>query len=170
MLLACAVMALQLHPTPSRVRSLRWEVLAAGVVTLVPTVVLVLGNLYILTDPSDNDADEAIIGSPSMIDIVGNGLAIAVGALVVLVLAALWWVRLGTAPDVGGADAVDGDEESEVVSNHVDGEDGPEHVPQTPRSPAAANRSPDGPAHGTFGEPTRDYSRDWSPEDFRPPR
>lgn len=165
-LLTGAVLALHLHPTRSRLRSLRWEVLGAGVVTLIPTVVLVLGNLYVVTAPADGDGDGSeFVGPQPMTEVALNNLTTLTAALLVLVIAGLWWLRLGTAPDEVGDDEVEDTEPPVEPENEDDDESGPGALVAVQRSP-----HPDHPAHSAFDEPARDYSRDWSPEDFRPPR
>ena len=169
-LLVGAVLALHLHPRRSRLRTLRWEVLAAGVVTLVPTVLIVLANLYVLTSPADGGGDGSeFVGPQPMTEVALNNLTTLMAALLTLTVAALWWLRLGKAPDEGGdadpGDVEAGDDEDEVDGAPVEDETAPVALAVAQRAP-----HPRGPADATSVETHRDYSRDWSPEDFLPPR
>lgn len=160
MLLAGAVAALHRHPSGSRAGSLRWEVLGAGLVALVVVIVLLLAHLFVIAAPAGGDDDPSWFVGPQSIEQVALANLMTLGAaLVVLVVVALFWLRLGTVPDdaVDSADSAD-EEVGEAESGFAPDREAPEAV-RRPHSVDAMS-----------GEPMKDYSRDWSPEDFLPPR
>jgi len=160
-LLAGSVVALHLHPTRTRVRSLRWEVLGAGVVALVLVTVFLLANVFVLTAPASGEGEENWFGPQPISHVAWANLAILTATLLLLVVAALWWLRVAPAADAETQDEDDDDDDDdddEDESAFASDQDSPE---------AARGVHADG---GRSSEPVKDYSRDWSPEDFRPPR
>jgi len=148
-LVAGAVLALHLHPNRPQIGSLRWEVLAAGAVDLVLVVVFVIAHVFVLTAPESVDGDVSnFIGLQPMTEAALINLLPLGAAMLALVAAALGWVGLGPATDV------------EELDEDADPEDA-EPVDTSPDAPEDRSEDTVGPV---------DYSRDWSPEDFRPPR
>ncbi|KGN41517.1 hypothetical protein N801_06825 [Knoellia aerolata DSM 18566] len=150
-LVAVAVMALHRHPSWGQARRLRWEVLGALLLALVVVLGLVLANLYAMTSPDSAGDDPAgFFGTGPPTDLIVGNLMTLCASLLTLTGAVLWWVRLAPAPEVDLGESVD------------------EEPTATDSTPGDASRDESTPFvdDGT----TTDWSRDWSPEDFRPPR
>jgi hypothetical protein len=129
--------------------------MGAGLLVFVVAGGLVLANLYVLTAPDGaTGGPEDYLGPQPLTEpIVGN--LVTLGAtLLVLTVATLWWLRLAPVPEVDLGEA--GEEEEPV-----------DEVPTGGR-PTPARGSSDAPKTAA-DEATADYSRDWSPEDFRRP-
>lgn len=161
-LVAGAVVALQLHPGRPHLGSLRWEVLGAGSAVLFVAVVFVSAHAFVITAPDSVDGDVSnYIGLQPMTEAALINLLPMGAALLTLVAAALWWRTLGRATDDDvEEESTDEDDPSEDDTSE-DAEDA-EPVHERRRTPVARDAS--------TGAPAVDYSRDWSPEDFRPPR
>lgn len=164
-LVAAAVVILHRNPAWDQVRRLRWEVLGAGLLVLIPVAGLAFANLYLLTDPVSEDDAAGWFGPQPLTDFLVGNLTVAGASLLVLTAATLGWLRLG--PVVADIDD-DSDEERDDDLDGTDdvddaGEQRAAHPSRPPtRSPRDARTQP---ASGG-GE---DYRHDWSPEDFRPP-
>lgn len=158
-LVAGAVVALQFHPHRPRIGSQRWEVLAAGSVVLALVLVFVTAHVFVITAPASVDGDvSAYIGLQPMTEAALVNLLPLSASLLTLVVAALWWVRLGRPAD--GEEPDDDADHEDVDDEDADTEDA--DMAQVTRD---ARDDPGTPVGGHV-----DYSRDWSPEDFRPPR
>lgn len=148
-LVAAAVAALHRHHSWERVRRLRWEVLAAGLLVLAVVLGLVLVNVYVVTVPDGAVDEDAISAGPQpFVGMAVANLATLCASLLILTGATLWWLRLAPAPDDDREDPV---EEQPAASE-----------------PAPGRESGDASRSAGDGS-TADWSRDWSPEDFRPP-
>ena len=161
-LLAAAVGFLHAGAATSLSRSIRWEVLGAGVVVLVAVVGVVLAHLYVVTaDDAVTARANGYIGPQPMTELVLGNLSVCAASLALLAGAALWWMRSGQAPD----DAVEEPAGEDATSEDAISEDGTVEDADPGEVPRGASRVRD---DSMDGAPV-DYSRDWSPEDFRPP-
>ena len=155
-LVAGAVVALRLHPGRPRTGSLRWEVLGAGSVVLTVVLLFVGAHVFVVTAPDGVEGDVSnYIGLQPMTEAALINLLPLCAALLTLVVTALWWARPGHVTDVDeDADPEDAD---------------PEDADPEDAEPVWVSRDArEGRATQSGGQV--DYSRDWSPEDFRPPR
>lgn len=153
LLAAAAVAILHRHPSRVVVRRLRWEVMVAGLLTLVVVVLFTLANLYVLAGPVP--VSDQPFGVPSPVEMTAGNLTTLTASLLTLTAATLWWVRLSAdEPDAKGL----GDD-PEVLAD----EDATAVEPANEETPR--DRS-----HSVDDQISPDYRRDWSPEDFRPPR
>lgn len=157
-LAAAAVATLHGHPSREGTRRLRWEVMVAGLLTLVVVVLFALVNLYVLAGPTT--ASDQPFGPSSPAELAAGNLTTLAASLLTLTAATLWWMRLtADEPDV---ERDSGDPEASE-DEALDDQDVPavESAEQEP-SRHRASRVDD--------QSTPDYRRDWSPEDFLPPR
>ncbi|KGN36042.1 hypothetical protein N798_01060 [Knoellia flava TL1] len=158
-LLAAAVAAFHRKAASARLGSLRWEVLGAGVVVLVAVVVLFLAHLYVLTADDSASRASGYLGPQSVTPLLLGNVSILIAALGVMAVATLWWLRSGPLPD-------DADESADEVEDEDEDEDSGDGDDTGPvGSSRSAREVRDDPG---IDAPV-DYSRDWSPEDFRPP-
>lgn len=150
-----AAVALDRHPSREQVGRLRWEVMGAGSLVLVVAGGLALANLYVLTGPDGaTGGPQDYIGPQPLTEPIVINLVMLGATLLLLTVAALWWWGPAPAPEV---DVELADQEEEPVDEvHTGGR------PTPARGVSDAHRTP-------VDEATADYSRDWSPEDFRPP-
>ncbi|EAP98435.1 hypothetical protein JNB_15763 [Janibacter sp. HTCC2649] len=163
-LAAAAVATLHRHPSPAQVRRLRWEVLGAGLLTLVVVVLFALANLYVLAGPAP--MSDQPFGPPSPFELTAGNLTALAASLLILTAATLWWLRLEPAAD--GTDDAANDATNDEPGDDVR-DDREVSVEQEAVSvPAPVQASP-GSSDSTGHEGAKDYSRDWSPEDFRRP-
>jgi hypothetical protein len=169
-LVGAAVALLHRIPSLEQARRLRWEVLAAGLLVLVLVMGLVAGNLHLATSLGAGEGleswfDQAQLAGQSLAQLPALG-----ASLLVLVAAALGWLRLAPATDIMGGDAV-GDE--------VEGDDGTERAGPDDTDAWDGRVEPDRP-HAASGPPrdsrerlasgvAEDFRHDWSPEDFQRP-
>ena len=154
-LVAGAVVSLQFHPDRPRIGSLRWEVLGAGCVVLVTAVVFVSAHVFVVAAPESIDGEVSnYIGLQRMSEAAVTNLLPMTAALLALVVSALWWVRSGRATDVE-------EPEEDTAPDDPTPDDG-ESVDMS--------RGAHEPRDDARGAAAVDHSRDWSPEDFRPPR
>jgi hypothetical protein len=165
-LVAAALVALHRLPS-SRVGSMVWEVLAAGVLALLLAVALTVPNIYVLTAPEGTIGDAAAALGPAPLgELALSNLSVLGASLLLLTAAALWWWRLGAEPNEGPERHEDAEDLGDSHDNEDSG-DTDDHVHPTsdsvPTRAAATEARP-------VDEPVKDYSRDWSPEDFLPPR
>lgn len=155
-LLAAAVAAFHRKAGSARSGSLRWEVLGAGVVVLVAVVVLFLAHLYVLTADDSASRASGYLGPQSVTPLLLGNVSILIAALGVMAVATQWWLRSGPVPD-------DANESADEVKDEDSG-DGDDTGPVGWSGSAREVRDDPG-----IDAPV-DYSRDWSPEDFLPPR
>ncbi|MDT0212967.1 hypothetical protein Q9R29_03615 [Rothia sp. ARF10] len=161
-LLAAAVAAFHRKGASARSGSLRWEVLGAGVVVLVAVVVLFLAHLYVLTADDSASRASGYLGPQSVTPLLLANVSILTAALGVMAVATLWWLGSGPVPDDAdeSADEVeDEDEDEDEDSGDADG-----------TGPVGWSRSAGEVRDDPRVDAPVDYSRDWSPEDFLPPR
>ena len=161
-LAAAAVASLHRHPSWKQVRRLRWEVMVAGLLTLVVVVLFALANLYVLTGPAQ--VSDQPFGPPSPAELTAGNLTTLTASLLILTAATLWWLRLEPGPD-GSDDSTDDATDAEPAAD----DDREVSVEQEAVNLPAPVQAPPGSADSTGDEAARDYSRDWSPEDFRRP-
>lgn len=154
-LVAGAVATLQFHPDRPRIGSPRWEVLGAGCVVLVAVVVFVSAHVFVVAAPESIDGEVSnYIGLQPMTEAAVTNLMPMTAALLVLAVGALWWVRLGRTTNVEKPeDDTAPDDTTSDDGEFVDMSRGAHETRDDARGAAAV-----------------DHSRDWSPEDFRPPR
>lgn len=167
-LVGAAVALLHRHPSWNHAKRLRWEALAAGLLVLILDLGLAAANLDLLTSPRASDTAEAWFGAGQLTDQAVGNLATLGAALLVLVTAALGWLRLGPVVDDVGDDS---DEERDDDLDDFDGTDdvddaGEQRAVDRLRLPMSSPREARTQPASGGGE---DYRHDWSPEDFRPP-
>jgi len=154
-----------------RVRRLRWEVLGAGALVLVPAVALALANVYVMTSAGASDSSGGWFAPEQLVEQAFGAFAALGASLLVLVAAALGWLRLEVSGNVT-ADSVD----AKAPEVPGDAEVTDENPPETPcvcasgRSGDHMRRRKEG-VSGSAGASgvAEDYRHDWSPEDFRRP-
>lgn len=116
-----AVVLLHRVPSWELASRLRWEVWAAGLMVLVPILGCAGANLYLVTSRPSGDGTEMWIAPGHMAEQALGPLAILAASLLVLVAAALGWLRLApAATEVGGDcdDDPDVDLASSLVEDH----------------------------------------------------
>ncbi|WP_353951395.1 hypothetical protein V6K52_17435 [Knoellia sp. S7-12] len=169
-LVGAAVVVLHRNGSWAQVRLVRWEVLGAGLVTLVPVVGLILANLYVLTPSDDVTRGMAdYMGPQPMTELILGNLPILVASVLTLTAAGLWWLRLEPVADGTVDDPAD--DPAEEPDDDIDAAAEQEAVEQEAAvSRPVPARTPLDSSDNLGNGAAMGYPQDWSPEDFRPPR